>query len=168
MAIVQCKCKGKNPNCEFCGGHGTYDNNTNLKPKAATDKAAAKKKGKLSFNPNDVEFLSKKDRETLVLEIIDLIDLKSKKQMQVLNSIPFRSETFKIDFADKLDELKTLEEAKQSLRNQLDLVIKEFTAKKLTLEIRFRHLLSNHLIDVSSTKQLKQLVREYKKLKAGK
>lgn len=47
------------------------------------------KKSKLeSFLPKKIDTLSKNDIEEIAIKIIANLDFKSKKQMQILNSIP--------------------------------------------------------------------------------
>lgn len=124
------------------------------------------KKSKLeSFLPKKIDTLSKNDIEEIAIKIITSLDFKSKKQMQILNSIPFNTTTFRRDFKDKFESLEKLENEKQHLRNELFVVDQEIISKNYNSKFRFKHFLSDKQIDVTSNRQLKELIREYKKLK---
>lgn len=124
------------------------------------------KKSKLvSFLPKKIDTLSKNDIEEIAIKIIASLDFKSKKQMQILNSIPFNTTTFRRDFKDKFQNLESLENEKQHLRNELFVVDQEIISKNYNSKFRFKHYLSDKQIDVTSNRQLKELIREYKKLK---
>jgi len=124
------------------------------------------KKSKIeSFLPKSFDKLTKTDVEEIALKIIASLDLKSKKQMQLLNSIPFSTTTFRRDSKEKFESLENLENEKQHLRNQLFIVDQEIVSKNYNSHFRFKHYLSDKHIDVSSNRQLKELIREYKNLK---
>lgn len=124
------------------------------------------KKSKLeSFLPKKIDTLSKNDIEEIAIKIIASLDFKSKKQMQILNSIPFNTTTFRRDLKDKFESLESLENQKQHLRNELFVVDQEIISKNYNSKFRFKHFLSDKQIDVTSNRQLKELIREYKKLK---
>ncbi|UOK43382.1 MULTISPECIES: hypothetical protein [Flavobacterium] len=118
-----------------------------------------------SFLPAKMDTLSKKDIEEIAIKIIASLDFKSKKQMQLLNSIPFNTTTFRRDLKDKFESLESLENEKQHLRNQLFIVDQVIISKNYKSQFRFKHFLSDKQIDVTSNRQLKELIREYKKLK---
>jgi len=163
MTVQICSCEGLNPNCEKCFGSGYVNSDT--KKSATIQKEKAPKRVKASLIPENVEQLSRKEIDNIVLKIIETLDLKSKKQMQLLNSIPFTSTTFRRDFKDKFQSLETLEKDKQSLRNDLSALLKNASAQKNSSQFAFTHYLSDKEIDVTSNRQLKTLIREYKKLK---
>ena len=124
------------------------------------------KKSKLeSFLPKKIDSLSKNDIEEIAIKIITSLDFKSKKQMQILNSIPFNTTTFRRDLKDKFESLESLENQKQHLRNELFVVDQEIVSKNYNCKFKFKHFLSDKQIDVTSNRQLKELIREYKKLK---
>ncbi len=124
------------------------------------------KKSKLeSFLPKKIDTLSKNDIEEIAFKIIASLDFKSKKQMQILNSIPFNTNTFRRDLKDKFESLERFENEKQHLRNELFVVDQEIISKNYNSKFRFKHFLSDKQIDVTSNRQLKELIREYKKLK---
>lgn len=118
-----------------------------------------------SFLPAKIDVLSKNEIEEIAIKIIATLDLKSKKQMQLLNSIPFNTTTFRRDLKDKFESLEKLEDEKQHLRNELFIVDQEIISKNYKSQFKFKHFLSDKHIDVSSNRQLKDLIREYKKLK---
>jgi|SRR5690554_1020516 len=125
------------------------------------------KKSKIeSFLPKNLDTLLKKEVEEIALKIIASLDLKSKKQMQLLNSIPFNTTTFRRDLKDKFESLKNLEDEKQHLRNELFVIDQEIVSKNYKSHFKFKHFLSDKQIDVSSNRQLKELIREYKSLKS--
>lgn len=125
------------------------------------------KKSKIeSFLPKSFDKLIKTDVEEIAIKIIASLDLKSKKQMQLLNSIPFNTTTFRRDLKDKFESLEKLENEKQHLRNQLFIVDQEIVSKNYNSRFKFKHYLSDKHIDVSSNRQLKELIREYKSLKS--
>ncbi|MCG2610137.1 hypothetical protein LZZ90_01300 [Flavobacterium sp. SM15] len=119
-----------------------------------------------SFLPAKMDTLSKKEIEEIAHKIIASLDFKSKKQMQLLNSIPFSTTTFRRDLKDKFESLESLENEKQHLRNELFVVDQEIISKNYKSQFRFKHFLSDKQIDVGSNRQLKELIREYKKLKS--
>jgi len=169
MTVEICSCEGLNPQCEKCFGSGYINSGTSKKPAVnPQENAKAPKKAKplrQSSLPESLDSLSRKELENEAIKIIDVLDEKSKKQMQILNSIPFSSTTFRIDFKDKFRNLQTLERDKQFLRSDLDTLIVEMTTKKYTNHYKFKHYLSDKEIDMSSNRQLKGLIRAYKKLK---
>lgn len=129
-------------------------------------KNMANKKSKLqSYLPAKIDTLSKKEIDEIAIKIIASLDLKSKKQMQLLNSIPFNTTTFRRDLKDKFESLKSIENEKQHLRNELFIVDQEIISKNYRSQFKFKHFLSDKHIDVDSNRQLKDLIREYKKLK---
>ncbi|WP_445720286.1 hypothetical protein [Flavobacterium sp.] len=160
MAVQICSCEGLNAKCVKCFGSGYI--NTNEPEKIAKPE---KKDFVVSFLPNDLSALQRKEIENIASKIIDSLDLKSKKQMQILHSIPFNTTTFRRDFKDKFETLKKMENEKQFLRNDLDIISKELSTKKYSTHFNFGHFLSDKVIDVTSNRDLKTLIREYKKLK---
>lgn len=161
MITQICSCKGLNANCKKCFGSG-YVRTESLKK--ANDKQNQKSQ-KESFLPENIETLSKNEIEEIAIKIISSLDLKSKKQMQILNSIPFNTNTFRRDFGAKFELLETIEAAKQHLRNQLLVIDQEIVSKNYRFNFRFKHYLSDKDVDVTSNRQLKELIREYKRLK---
>jgi hypothetical protein len=118
-----------------------------------------------SFLPAKIDTLSKKDLEEIAIKIIASLDLKSKKQMQLLNAIPFNTTTFRRDSKDKFESLESLENEKQHLRNELFVIDQQIISKNYKSQFRFKHFLSDKHLDVASNRQLKDLIREYKRLK---
>lgn len=163
MTVQICSCEGLNPKCKKCFGSGYM--NTDVPEKAIK---SAPKKGNVqqeSFLPENMNSLSRKEIENIVPKIIDSLDLKSKKQMQILHSIPFNTTTFRRDFKDKFELLRKIEEKKQALRNELDVISKELTTSKYIVQFKYDHFLSDKVIDITSNRELKTLIRAYKKLK---
>jgi hypothetical protein len=119
-----------------------------------------------SFLPANLDKLSKGEVEEIAVKIILSLDLKSKKQMQILNSIPFNTTTFRRDFKEKFASLERIEDEKQQLRNELFVLDQMIVSKNYNSKFRFNHFLSDKQIDVSSNRQLKDLIREYRKLKS--
>ena len=158
-----CICQGLNSNCKKCFGSGFISTETIDK---STNKGKGKKKQQFeSFLPENLELLSKNEVEGIAIKIIGDLDLKSKKQMQILNSIPFNTNTFRRDFSDKFELLGLLEAEKQHLRNELLLIDQEIILKNYKSNFKFKHFLSDKDLDVTSNRQLKELIRAYKKLK---
>lgn len=158
-----CICQGLNSNCKKCFGSGFISTETIDK---STNKGKGKKKQQFeSFLPENLELLSKNEVEGIAIKIIGDLDLKSKKQMQILNSIPFNTNTFRRDFSDKFELLGLLEAEKQHLRNELLLIDQEIILKNYKSNFKFKHFLSDKDVDVTSNRQLKELIRAYKKLK---
>src|SRR5690554_6509675 len=154
-----CICQGLNSNCKKCFGSGFISTET-------IDKSTKKKKQQFeSFLPENLELLSKNEVEGIAIKIIGDLDLKSKKQMQILNSIPFNTNTFRRDFGDKFELLGLIEAEKQHLRNELLLIDQEIILKNYKSNFKFKHFLSDKDLDVTSNRQLKELIRAYKKLK---
>ena len=99
MAVQICTCEGLDVKCKKCFGSGYI--NTDAPEKAIK---SVPKKGNVkqeSFLPENMNSISRKEIENIVPKIIDALDLKSKKQMQILNSIPFNTTTFRRDFKAK-------------------------------------------------------------------
>jgi len=166
MKTEICSCKGLNSNCKKCFGSGyiqSNDSKKNLVKKS--DKKVNKKNHKESFLPENIELLPKNEIEEIAIKIISDLDLKSKKQMQILNSIPFNTNTFRREFGAKFELLELIETEKQHLRNELLIIDQEIVSKNYRFNFRFKHFLSDKDVDVTSNRQLKELIREYKKLK---
>ena len=163
MSVQICSCEGLDPKCKKCFGSGYM--NTQFPEKAI--KTAPKKEiiKQKSFLPNTLNSLSRKEIENIVPKIIDTLDLKSKKQMQILHSIPFSTTTFRRDLKDKFELLQKIEDEKQSLRNELDEISTALTSSKYIVEFKYGHFLSDKVIDITSNRDLKTLIRAYKKLK---
>ncbi len=168
MTVQICSCKGLDSNCKKCFGSGYINLETgkkapsNQKDKKKTDKS----KLNTAFNlPENIDTLDKTGLDTIIYDVIARLDLKSKKQMQILNSIPFSSTNFRRDFKEKFASLKFLEDEKILLRNDLQTITNIYIAKKYSGNFRFKHYLSDKEIDVDSNRQLKDFIREYKRLK---
>lgn len=163
MTVQICSCEGLDPKCKKCFGSGYMNTEFPEKTIQATPKKARVKQE--SFLPDNIHALSKKEVENIVPKIIDSLDLKSKKQMQLLHSIPFNTTTFRRDFKAKFELLQKIEDEKQTLRNELDVIAATLTSIKYRIDFNFGHFLSDKVIDVTSNRELKTLIRAYKKLK---
>src|SRR5690606_35040001 len=146
MRTENCICQGLNSNCKKCFGSGFISTET-------IDKSTNKRKGKKkqqfeSFLPENLELLSKNEVEGIAIKIIGDLDLKSKKQMQILNSLPFNTNTFRRDFGDKFELLGLIEAEKQHLRNELLLNDQEIILKNYKSNFKFKHFLSDKDVDV--------------------
>jgi len=167
MTFQICSCKGLDSNCKMCFGSGyvkslTADKSSNQKDKKSVEKKKLKSVSELPLN---IVSLGKTELINITTEVIALLDFKSKKQMQILNSIPFSSNTFRRDFKEKFASLKDFEDEKILLRENLTAIEKELVAQKISGNFRFKHYLSDIEIDVDSNRQLKELIKEYKRLK---
>ena len=158
-----CTCQGLNSNCKKCFGSGFIATETTNK--SSNNGKGMKKQQFESFLPKDLDLLSKNEVEGIAIKIIGDLDLKSKKQMQILNSIPFNTTTFRRDFGDKFELLGLIEAEKQHLRNELLLIDQEIVLKNYKSNFKFKHFLSDKDLDITSNRQLKELIRAYKKLK---
>lgn len=166
MRTEICSCQGLNSNCKQCFGSGFVTVESKNDTTKKTDKKKDKKKqSSASFLPENIEVLSRAEVEEIAVKIIGSLDLKSKKQMQILNSIPFNTTTFRRDFGSKFELLGSLETEKQHLRNELLIIDQEIIIKNYKSNFKFKHFLSDKDVDVTSNRQLKELIREYKKLK---
>jgi hypothetical protein len=167
MKTEICTCQGLNATCKKCFGSGFLSGNDSKKsaPKNSTSKKEKRKQKYESYVPENLSDLTKPEVEALAVKIISILDLKSKKQMQLLNSIPFNTNTFRREFGNEFVLLEALEIEKQHLRNQLLLIDQEIVLKKYKSNFRFKHFLSDKDLDVTSNRQLKELIRAYKKLK---
>lgn len=156
-----CSCQGFDANCKKCHGSGIITVNTSKTSAIKNDK-----KNKIeTFLTKDLGNLTKEEVENIAIKIIGSLDLKSKKQMQILNSIPFSTNTFRRDFGSKFEQLEQIEAEKQHLRNELLIVDQEIILKNYKSNFTFKHYLSDKDVDVKSNRQLKGLIREYKSLK---
>lgn len=163
MAVQICTCEGLDPKCKKCFGSGymnTQFAETIVKPTSKKENAKQE-----SFLPDTFDTLSRKEIENLVPKIIDTLDLKSKKQMQMLHAIPFNTTTFRRDFKNKFDILQKIEDEKQALRNELAIISNALSSSKYLVAFKYGHFLSDKVIDVTSNRELKTLIRAYKKLK---
>ena len=163
MTVKICSCEGLNPKCEKCFGSG-YMNTKETKTKAAS-KASPKVNLEMdSLLQNDASNLHRKEIQNIADKIIATLDLKSMQQMRMLHSIPFNTTTFRRDFRDKFVSFEIIEMEKRALRNELDKLAKELTKNNLQVHFKFNHILSHKDIDVTSNRELKTLLREYKKI----
>lgn len=163
MTVQICSCEGLNPKCEKCFGSGYMNTNVaekTAKPKKATPKHITTQE---SFLSEDVSNLHRKEIQNLAVKIIAKLDLKSKQQMRMLHSIPFTTTTFRRDFKDKFESFRIMEMEKRALRVELDVLAKELIKNNLTANFKYAHLLSDKDIDVTSNRELKTLLRQYKK-----
>lgn len=167
MKTEICSCQGLNANCKKCFGSGFVSAETVRKSSSKnTDNKKDKKKQQFeSFLPENIDVLSKDEVEEIAIKIIRSLDLNSKKQMQILNSIPFNTNTFRREFGAKFELLAYIETVKQHLRNELLVVDQEIVIKNYKSNFKFKHFLSDKDVDVTSNRHLKELIREYKKLK---
>lgn len=172
MAVDICSCEGLNPNCKICFGSGYAPSATQKKstPKQVVKKPVSKtipyKKAELVYHlPKNTDSLTQQEIEGITVKIINSLDSKSKKQLQLLNSIPFNTNTFRRDFKDKFENLNILEIEKRHLRKELMVIDQIIVTKKYKCQFSFKHFLSDKDLDVNSNRQLKEILREYKKLK---
>ncbi len=163
MAVQICSCEGLDAKCKKCFGSGYVNTPFPEKEIKTTPKKGNVKQE--SFLPENMNSLSRKEIENIVPKIIDTLDLKSKKQMQILHSIPFNTTTFRRDFKNKFELLGKIEDEKQLLRNDLEEIATALTTSKYLIQFKYGHFLSDKVIDVSSNRNLKTLIRGYKKLK---
>lgn len=162
-----CSCKGLNANCKKCFGSGFVSLKADKKSAVkSTDKKKSNKiKEQESFLPENLDILTKTEIDAIAVQIISKLDLKSKKQMQILNSIPFNTNTFRMEFRSKFETLEFIETEKQHLRNELLIIDQQIVLKNIRSHFKFKHFLSDKDVDVTSNRKLKELIREYKKLK---
>jgi hypothetical protein len=168
MSFQICTCEGLNPKCEKCFGSGYMKTKTPAK----SSQADAKNKKTISKDllkqetllSNDVANLHHKEIQNIADKIIATLDLKSMQQMRMLHSIPFNTTTFRRDFKDKFVSFDIMETEKRALRSELDKLAKELTKNKFQANFKFNHILSDKDIDVTSNRELKTLLRDYKKL----
>jgi len=168
MSFQICSCKGLDSNCKMCFGSGYVNTPTTEKPSNQKDKKSEDKrklKNLTDLPLNIIDSLGKTELINLTMEVIALLDLKSKKQMQILNSIPFSSNTFRRDFKEKFASLKDMEDEKVLLRDKLTNIEKVLVEQKISGNFKFKHYLSDIEIDVDSNRHLKDLIKEYKRLK---
>ena len=164
MSVQICTCEGLNPKCEKCHGSGymnTKETKPKVKPKTNT-KPSLKDEPSISSDANN---LHRKEIQNIADKIIATLDLKSVQQMRMLHSIPFNTSTFRRDFKDKFVSFEIMEMEKRALRNELNTLAEELTKNKFPSHFKFNHILSDIDIDVTSNRQLKTLLRQYKKLK---
>ena len=165
MAVQICSCEGLNPKCEKCFGSG-YINTQEVEKSVPTATKSKKTNIKQESSIlNDLELLDKREIQNTIDKIVSTLDLKSVQQMRILHSIPFNTTTFRRDFKDKFESFRIMEVEKRQLRSELNSLTKELTKKDFSINFKFSHLLSDKDIDVTSNRELKTLIREYKKLK---
>lgn len=168
MTAEICSCQGLDAKCKKCFGSGYVDSATSKKSTVVPKESTSVKKRiaeRFLYLPENIESLSKEQVDEIAVKIIESLDLKSKKQMQLLNSIPFNTNTFRRDFKEKFADLEALEREKRNLRNELDQVEKEIVSKKYKSQFKFTHILSDKDIDTTSNRQLKDLIRAYRNSK---
>lgn len=162
MTVKICSCEGLNPTCTKCFGSGYATIETNEKSLKSNKKPRLEQESYLTDSSTTLE---RKEIQNMVDKIITTLDLKSMQQMRILHSIPFTSTTFRRDFKDKFESFRIMEDEKRFLRNKLDTITKESIEVGISFHFKFNHLLSDKDIDVTSNRELKTLIREYKKLK---
>jgi hypothetical protein len=166
MSYQVCSCEGLNPKCEKCFGSGYMKTKVSAKADTINKKGISKDSLKSEvLLSNDAANLHHKEIQNIADKIIATLDLKSMQQMRMLHSIPFNTTNFRRDFKDKFVSFGIMEEEKRALRSELDKLAKELTKNKFQANFKFNHLLSDKDIDVTSNRELKTLLREYKKLK---
>lgn len=159
-----CACEGLDPKCKHCFGSGYVNVSESRKPAAAQPKVS---KSRTSIAPR-IHEMTRAEMEAAIVRTIAEIDAKSKKQMQLLNSISFSTNTFRRDFKDKFANLHVLEDGKRFLRGELELIFREIADKKYAASFHYEHFLSDKDIDIDSNRELKGLIKSYRKLKDGK
>jgi hypothetical protein len=165
MSYQVCSCEGLNPKCEKCYGSGYMKTKASVKTETKTKKTVSKDNlTSETLLSNNATNLHHKEIQNIADKIIATLDLKSMQQMRMLHSIPFNTTTFRRDFKDKFVSFGIMEEEKRALRSELDKLAKELTKNKFQANFKFNHLLSDIDIDVTSNRQLKTLLRQYKKL----
>lgn len=162
MRTKICSCQGLDANCKNCFGSGYI----HVQEFKNTEKSTQKKKKSEIYIPNDLGELTQNEVEELAVSLINALDVKSKKQMQILNSIPFNTTIFRRDFGSKFDDLEFIENEKQHLRNELFRVDQEIVLKNYKSNFKFKHYLSDKDVNARSNRELKTLIREYRRLKA--
>ncbi|MDD2987022.1 hypothetical protein [Flavobacterium sp.] len=169
MTVKICSCEGLNPKCKKCFGSGYMNTDTPNKSVKATsnDKKVDKKSSEKqeSILTDNLSSFDKKEFQNIADKISASLDLKSVQQMRMLHSIPFTTTTFRRDFKDKFVSFGIMESEKRILRSELDDLTKESTKIGFSIHVKFNHLLSDKDIDVTSNRELKTLIRQYKKLK---
>ncbi|MEC4077240.1 hypothetical protein VSO49_12865 [Myroides odoratimimus] len=165
MRTEICSCEGLDPFCDKCFGTGHAPLSTSKKTVTKQSSKVKPIKKTKSYLPEKIDSLTKIEIDALTIKIISTLDLKSKKQMQILNSIPFSTSTFRRDYKEKFIDLENIETEKQQLRNDLFIIDQEIVSKNYRSHFTFRHFLSDKDVDVTSNRELKGLIREYKKLK---
>ncbi|AJH13869.1 hypothetical protein [Myroides profundi] len=165
MRTEICSCEGLDPFCDKCFGTGHAPLSTSKKTVTKQSSKVKPIKKIKSYLPEKIDSLTKIEIDALAIKIISTLDLKSKKQMQILNSIPFSTSTFRRDYKEKFIDLENIETEKQQLRNDLFILDQEIVSKNYRSHFTFRHFLSDKDVDVTSNRELKGLIREYKKLK---
>lgn len=165
MSYQVCSCEGLNPKCEKCFGSGYMKTKALAKADTKSKKTISKDNLKQeALLSNDATNLHHKEIQNIADKIIATLDLKSMQQMRMLHSIPFNTTTFRRDFKDKFVSFGIMETEKRALRSELNKLAKELTKNKFQANFKFNHLLSDKDIDVTSNRELKTLLREYKKL----
>lgn len=164
--VKVCSCEGLNPDCDKCFGSGIIQiaDSKSTKPVVADKPQKTRYESRL---PEDIKQTPRKELENIAQKILLDLDSKSKKQMQILNSIPFSTTTFRRDFKEKFETLRMLENDKRFLRGELTRLIQETTDTKQFQSFQYGPFLSDKEIDVSNNRQLKELIRGYKKTKQG-
>ena len=166
MTVQICSCDGLNAKCEKCFGSGYMNILSPKNPKSKRKESIIKGETKQElFAFESMNSLQRKEIQNKINKIVDSLDLKSMQQMRMLHSIPFNTTTFRRDFKDKFESLRIMENEKRDLRSELEEFLKKLASSNFSSHIKFSHLLSDKDIDVTSNRELKTLLREYKKLK---
>jgi predicted nucleic acid-binding Zn-ribbon protein len=165
MSVQICSCEGLNTNCKKCFGSG-YMSVSETKT-TTTRKSTAKKpdENQDSRDAEDMSTRERKEMQHILNKVIEKLDIKSMQQMRMLHSIPFNTTTFRRDFKDKFESFRIMENEKRELRTELQTITKGLNNSSFSVHLKFNHMLSDKDIDVTSNRELKMLLREYKKLK---
>lgn len=166
MTVQICSCDGLDAKCEKCFGSGYMNIPSPKNQKSKRKESIVQDQTKQEmFTSENIDSFQRKEIQNKIDKIVDSLDLKSMQQMRMLHSIPFSTTTFRRDFKDKFESLKIMENEKRGLRSELNELLKKLASNNFGSHIKFSHLLSDKDIDISSNRELKTLLREYKKLK---
>lgn len=173
MSIVDCTCKGINPDCERCFGRGYYDTDITSEHKrifVAKDNKEVKNSDtdkELPFSQK-VKSLAKLEIEKLIRELIKSIDAISKAQSQILDTISFRKRAVYTISRNNLEKIYLLETKKKYLKTKLEVACNQAFFLKCSVDVKYNHSFSTKNIDTFSTKELKYLRRKFHKIKRRK
>lgn len=165
METLDCSCKGINPSCEKCFGRGYYDLNQQtrfFRDFAIKVEPDIDVKSNINAHINFETFaenLTKSELQKNIEIIIGKVDLLSKKQIMVLNTSSFRNRSYRRLFNVQFETLLAIEKKKKSLKWHISILVKFSKLKNNLILVRYKHFLSNLVLNTDSAKELKHIRR---------
>jgi hypothetical protein len=158
MSIVDCSCRGINPECEKCEGKGYYntDNNSSKSRinfiKKTEDKS---KEPELSFEEK-VKNIPEKGLRIIIQKLVKEIDFIAIIQTNIIQSISFNHARIQ-NIYTQIEKLKIIENDKKKYRKNLEFACKQAELQNLKINIRHKRIMATKDIDDFSNEDFEKL-----------